>query len=44
MIGRIGGLALALCFIAAPAAAESERIRDYTSEITVHADGGLTIV
>ena len=44
MIGRFAALALALCFIAAPAAAESERIRDYTSEITVHPDASLTIV
>ena len=44
MIGRLLALALALGFLAAPAIAETERIRDYTSEITVHPDGGLTIV
>ena len=44
MIGRFAALALALCLIAGPASAERERILDYTSEITVHADGDLTIV
>ena len=44
MIGRLAALVLALCFIAGPASAEKERILDYTSEITVQADGGLTIV
>ena len=37
-------LALALCFIAAPAIAESERFRDDASEITVLTHGSLTIV
>ncbi len=37
-------LAAVLCLVAGPAAAETERIRDYSSEITVHADGSVTVV
>ena len=37
-------LAVALCAVAGPALAERERIRDYRSEITVHADGSVTVV
>jgi hypothetical protein len=37
-------LAVALCVVAGPAIAERERIRDYRSEITVHADGSVTVV
>ena len=44
MIGRLAALVLALCFIAGPASAAKERILDYSSEITVQADGDLIIV
>jgi hypothetical protein len=37
-------LAVALCAVAGPALAERELIVDYSSEITVHEDGGVTVV